>query len=163
MPTIAGDEDPRGFIDPDLLNGRIIEVLLQWPKTCDVSDQPANENLGVVESLDGTGEASPFVILDDLNGNALNSRSIAARIDPLITHRIAHSLCERFGERHRCSSHLSLIPPNVRTFSDSSPLSAKWPESAAILWITGRSRRGNTETGAAARAGEALPISGRRF
>ena len=140
VPAIASDEDPRGFIDPDLLDGRVIEVLLQWPKTGDVRHQPADENLGIVECVDGAGETAPFVVLHYLSGNALNSRRIGARIDPLIAHSIAHSLGERVGKGQRCSGHLFLTPPNVRTSLDRCALFAKWPESAAILWITGPSR-----------------------
>ena len=70
MLAVAGDEDPVGLVDPDLLDRRVVEVGLQRPEAGEVGDDLAHDELGLVDRTHDAGETAALVLGDDVERQA---------------------------------------------------------------------------------------------
>ena len=61
VPAVAGDEHPLRLVDPDLLDGRVVEVALQRSEAGDPGDQLVDDSIGVVDRPHDAGEAALVV------------------------------------------------------------------------------------------------------
>ena len=92
--TAAGDEDPARVVDPDLLDGRVVEEGLQRTEAGHAGDQLADHRLGVGDRRHGTGQAAVVVGADHGLGQPAYDEGVALRVDTLAAHGLADALVE---------------------------------------------------------------------
>lgn len=94
MAAVAGDEDPAGVVDPDLLDGRVVEERLEWAEARHAGDQLADHRLDVGDRRHLAGEAAVVMGTDDALGDAAYDGGVALRVDGLLPHQLAHVLVQ---------------------------------------------------------------------
>ncbi|MGI8701293.1 MAG: hypothetical protein ACR2JU_08825 [Nocardioidaceae bacterium] len=98
MPTVAGDEDPLGRVDPDLLDRRVVEVGLERTEPGDPGHQLTDHRVDVSDRYDDLGQAALVVGTDHLGGDAAYETRVALRVDTVAPDPIAHQLVERLDQ-----------------------------------------------------------------
>ncbi len=98
MAPAAGDEDPAGVVDPDLLDLRVVEEGLQRAEARHAGDQLAHHRAVVGDGRDRSGEAEVVVVADDVLGDAAYDEGLALRVDALAPHALAHLQVEALDE-----------------------------------------------------------------
>ncbi len=99
MAAVAGDEDPARVVDPDLLDGRVVEVGLQRAEAGDPGDQLADDRVDVGDGRDDTGQRALVVVADDDLGDPAYEPGVALRVDALAAYVVAHLRVEALDER----------------------------------------------------------------
>ena len=94
MATVAGDEDPAGVVDPDLLDRRVLQEGLQRPEARDPRDQLADHRLHVGHRGDPTGQAALVVVAHHARRDPAHQRRVALGVDAVAAHQHAHLLVE---------------------------------------------------------------------
>ncbi|MDX6298698.1 MAG: hypothetical protein QOI51_2555 [Nocardioidaceae bacterium] len=82
VPSVTRNEHPMGFVDPDLLNSRIVEVGLQRSEAGDPRDQLVDGAVGIIDGPHDAGETSLVVSPDSGTGECPNRLDIGQRVDP---------------------------------------------------------------------------------
>ena len=98
--AVAGDEDPARVVDPDLLDGRVVEERLQRPEPGHPRDQLADHGVDVGDRRDRAGQAALVVLADHALGDPAYDDRVALRVDALAAHQRAHALVERLDQLH---------------------------------------------------------------
>lgn len=86
--AVARDEDPVRLVDPDLLDGRVVEVRLQRAEAGQPGDQLVNRCVRVVERSDSTAETARVVLLDGCASQRANPLDLCGGIDSLAPHMV---------------------------------------------------------------------------
>ena len=76
--AVAGDEDPAGVVDPDLLDGRVVEEGLQRPEAGHPRHQLTDHGVDVGHRGDGAGEAALVVVAHDALGDPADDGGVDA-------------------------------------------------------------------------------------
>src|SRR3954451_3656079 len=104
---LPGNKDPTGVVDPDLLDGRVVEVGLQRSIAGHgVIDRPRRE-IGVTEGRQAAGQRAFVVLGDDLVDEATYGRRVGGGIEPPTTDELAHLVLDSTDriERRRDTGH----------------------------------------------------------
>ena len=103
--TVTGDEDAARLVDPDLLDGGVVEVGLQGAVARDgVVDAPGGR-ARVAQRWQCRGQAPQFVGTDDLLDEAADRRRLGGGVQPLVADDVADLGVDDLDRRHR------LVPP----------------------------------------------------
>ena len=95
MATVAGDEDALRLVDPDLLDGGVVEIGLQRPEPRHPRDELVDHALRIVHRTYDAGEAALVVGLDGCGGEPTDSRDIGQRVDAAAAYLLAHVCIEQ--------------------------------------------------------------------
>ncbi len=85
----AGDEDPAGLVDPDLLDRRVVQERLQRPEPGDRVDGGAGGGVRIVHRREGGGADAVLVLGDHLADDLGHRARIAGRVDAAPAHQLA--------------------------------------------------------------------------
>jgi hypothetical protein len=116
--AVAGDEDAIRLVDPDLLDGRIVEVALQRPEPSDPGDELVDDVIWVVDRQDGTGQAALVVVADGGCGHPADGVDVMLRVDAALADLGADVGVERLDVRRRrrdCGHRSSLSRRSSRS------------------------------------------------
>jgi len=108
----AGDEDPARFVDPDLLDGRVVQVLLERPQAGHGVEQFLRDAVGVAEGGDEPGERALVVVVDGLRDEGTDTGEIGCGVDATAAREFAHLvLQQRDGVVHPVPlRHIPRVP-----------------------------------------------------
>jgi len=113
--TAPRDEDLRGRVDPDLLDLRVVEVLLQGPEPGDGVEHRADRARGVAERRHDAQRAAGVVVGEGVGDELVDGRSVAQRVDAATTDQLADLALEdghAYGAHGRATLPLrSCAPP----------------------------------------------------
>ena len=93
--AVAGREDTVGGVDPDLLDGRIVEQRLEGPEPGDPRHQLGDEGLEVADRGDGAGHRTLVVLAHQLGGHPAHRLDLALRVDTRAADRLAQTAIEQ--------------------------------------------------------------------
>lgn len=118
----AGDEDPAGVVDPDLLDLRVVEEGLQRTEARHPSDQLTHHGAVVGDGRDRARQAEVVVVADHVLGDAAHERGLALRVDALAPDPLPHLQVEPLDEvvdvRSRDAINGHVAPYFPRTCTD---------------------------------------------
>jgi hypothetical protein len=104
-PPAPRHEDPTRFVDPDLLDLRIIEERLQRSEARYGVDDEASDLRRIVNRRQRRGDRSISVVADDLVHELANRAALGDRVDPAAPDELAHLvLDDRLRGRQSCFS-----------------------------------------------------------
>jgi len=83
VPPVASHEHPARVVDPDLLDGRVVEVGLERAEPGHPRDQLAHQRLDVGDRRDDPGEAARVVVKDHALDDAPDHRHVLLRVHAL--------------------------------------------------------------------------------
>ena len=98
VPAAAGHEDPAGVVDPDLLDGGVVEERLERAEAGHPGHQLADHRVDVGDRSDDAGQAALVVGAHHGLGETSYDERVALRVDTLAAHGLAHSLVERLDQ-----------------------------------------------------------------
>ena len=103
---VARHEDPVGTVDPDLLDGRVVEQRLQRPEARDPGDQLGHHAVDVGDRRHHPGQAAVVVVADQGLGEAAYGGHLALRVEAVTSYGGAQLLVEMdddivLGAQHR--------------------------------------------------------------
>ena len=98
VPAGAGHEHSAGVVDPDLLDGRVVEIALQRAEPGHPGDELLDDRVVVIDRGDRPGEAALVVVDDEQLGDPPDPAGVALRVDAVAAHRLAQLYVERVGQ-----------------------------------------------------------------
>ena len=98
--AVACDEDPARVVDPDLLDGGVVEERLERPEAGDPGDQLAHHGVDVGHGCDRTGQGVVVVLAHHALGDPSDQAGVALRVDALTAYVGANPLVEALDERY---------------------------------------------------------------
>src|SRR5665647_1409177 len=104
-------DTPCGGVDPDLLDGLVVEVLLEGAEASDGVDHRLGRCLGVEQWRDVPAERPFVVVRDRIAHECLEADRIPQRVDAAATDELAHLVLEQCDAFHRSP----LWIPSIRT------------------------------------------------
>jgi hypothetical protein len=109
--AVTGDEDPPRVVDPDLLDGRVVEELLQGTEAGDRGVHPSTSLVGTGQGGQATGQGPRLVVLRDLVDEAAHGLRLANWVQAPTAHEFAHLVLD-VGSRfdHRATASIRSIP-----------------------------------------------------
>ena len=99
----AGDEDSAGGIDPDLLNGLVIEIALERAQPRHGVEHVSACPLGVDERRDESGVGPAQVVLLGLGDELVQVGGVLEGVDAASAHQLANLRQEKIGSVHDAS------------------------------------------------------------
>ena len=114
MPSTPGDEDPARFIDPDLLDARIVEQRLQRAEAGDRVEHCAGGCGDVPDGRQRRGDGAVLVVGDDVVDHPRHGRGLGDRVDATTPHELAHLVLEnRVRACHREPPAPAPVPTGI--------------------------------------------------
>ena len=110
----AGDEDAAGGIDPDLLNGLVIEVALERAQPRHGVQHAGARARRVDERRDESGVGAAQVVLLGLGDELFQVGGVLEGVDAASAHQLANLRQEKIGSVHDASQRGSRIREQVR-------------------------------------------------
>lgn len=99
----AGDEDSAGGVDPDLLNGLVVEVALERAQSRHGVEHVGACPLGVDERRDESGVGATQIVLLGLGDELVEFGGVLERVDAASAHQLANLGQEKIGSVHDAS------------------------------------------------------------
>ena len=110
----TGDEDSAGGVDPDLLNGLVIEVALERAQPRHGVEYVGARPLGVDERRDESGVGAAQVVLLGLGDELFQVGGVVEGVDAASAHQLANLRQEKIGSVHDASQRGSRTRVGVR-------------------------------------------------
>ncbi len=132
----AGDEDAVGSVDPELLDGRVVEVRLQRAVARDGCEHLAHARRLVVDRRESAGQGEVVVAADLAARDVRGELGIAGGIGPLSPQPLAHAL----GDHRRGSGGCIAVAGDTGESSQDRTsgvrkLSTAWPQPCVATQI----------------------------
>ena len=99
----AGDEDAAGGVDPDLLNGLVIEIALQRAQPRHGVEHVGARPLGIDERRDESGVGAAQIVLLGLGDELVEVGGVLEGVDAASAHQLANLRQEKIGSVHDAS------------------------------------------------------------
>ena len=110
----TGDEDSAGGVDPDLLNGLVIEVALERAQPRHGVEYVGACPFGVDERRDESGVGAAQVVLLGLGDELFQVGGVVEGVDAASAHQLANLRQEKIGSVHDASQRGSRVREQVR-------------------------------------------------